>query len=70
MTKTEVEKLLSRPTISVPEAGAIIGLSRNPAYAAAKKGEIPTIKFGHSLKVPTASLRKILGLDPETKNAA
>jgi hypothetical protein len=48
-------------TISVPEAGRIYyGLGRNAAYAAAKRGEIPTIKVGARLRVPVAVMdRKV-----------
>jgi hypothetical protein len=59
----ELEKLLSAPTADVPEVGRICyGLSRNGSYAAAGRGEIPTIKVGRLLKVPTATLRRTLGL--------
>ena len=33
-------------TVSVPEAGAMVGLGRNASYQAARSGEIPTIKIG------------------------
>jgi hypothetical protein len=60
----ELRNLLSHPTASVPEVGRICyGLSRNSAYAAAAKGDIPTIKIGKLLKVPTGPLRVKLGLD-------
>jgi hypothetical protein len=37
-------------TISVPAAGKrLAGLSRNGSYAAAARGEIPTIKIGRLL---------------------
>ena len=40
-------------TISVPEAGQrFLGLSRNGSYAAANRGDIPTIKIGRLLRVP------------------
>jgi hypothetical protein len=38
-------------TYDVPEAGAMVGLGRNASYEAAKRGEIPTVKFGKRLKV-------------------
>jgi hypothetical protein len=60
----ELRQLLSKPTASIPEAGRICyGLSRNGSYDAAKRGDIPTIKIGRLLKVPTAGLRRRLGLD-------
>lgn len=48
-------------TISVPEAGKrYFGLSRNAAYAAAERGEIPTIKIGRLLRVPVRALETML----------
>jgi len=48
-------------TISVPEAGEkYFGLCRNAAYAAAERGEIPTIKIGRLLRVPVRGLEKML----------
>jgi hypothetical protein len=56
-------------TISVPEAGQrYFGLSRNAAYAAAERGDIPTIKIGRLLKVPVRALEQML--EPKTKEAA
>ena len=60
----ELKKLLSGPTANVPDVGRICyGLSRNGSYDAAKRGDIPTIKIGGLLKVPTAALRRQLGLE-------
>jgi hypothetical protein len=48
-------------TISVPEAGEkYFGLCRNAAYAAADRGEIPTIKIGRLLRVPVRALERML----------
>ena len=44
----------------VPEAGAKVGLGRNASYAAAARGEIPTIRFGRLLKVPKAAFDRML----------
>ena len=46
---------------SVTEAGDLLGISRNSAYAAAKDGSLPVIKVGGLLKVPKAVLDKMLG---------
>lgn len=51
------------PTISVTEAGKILGLSRSAAYNAVHRGEIPNIKIGNRIVVPVAKLRRMLGLD-------
>lgn len=47
-------------TMSVPAAGALLGLTRNKAYDAAKDGTIPTVKFGKLLKVPKKAFRQKL----------
>jgi hypothetical protein len=60
----ELKKLLSKPTASVPDVGRVCyGLCRNASYAAAKKGDIPTIRVGGSVLVPTSALRKQLGIE-------
>ena len=59
--KAKIEKILSEPTASVPDAGIVLGLARNASYAAAGRGEIPTLRFGRKLRVPTATLRKMIG---------
>jgi hypothetical protein len=43
-----------------PEAGQALGLGRNATYEAARHGQIPIIKFGKLIKVPTAALRRML----------
>ena len=48
-------------TISVPEAGKRLGLSRNSAYQAAKRGELPVIRIGHRLLVSIFALNEMLG---------
>jgi hypothetical protein len=63
MKQEELVALLSRPLISVAEMKAVIGLSQYSAYAAVKRGDIPTVRIGRLIKVPTAPLRKMLGLE-------
>lgn len=69
-TSTSVKALLGPETqkaerlvYDVPEAGALLGLSRNGSYEAAARGEIPTIKVGRLLKVPKAAFHKMLGIE-------
>ena len=48
-------------TLSVPEAGKrYFGLSRNGSYAAAARGDIPTVKIGKLLRVPIRVLERRL----------
>lgn len=52
--------LLELPTLSVPQAGIVLGLKRDAAYEAARRGHIPTIKLGRTLRVPTVRLKAML----------
>lgn len=59
-----LKKMLTQPTNSVPNAGkAVANLSRNASYAAAARGDIPTIKIGRKLAVPTVWIKSQLMLD-------
>jgi excisionase family DNA binding protein len=49
-----------RQTLSVEEAGRILGISRGSAYAYAKDGSLPRIRLGSRLLVPKAALDKML----------
>ena len=46
--------------MSVPEAGKLLGLSRGSAYQAARRGDLPTLRVGRRLLVPTDALRALL----------
>lgn len=51
----------ARRTMPVPEAGAkYFGLSRNAAYEAARRGEIPTIRIGRKLLALVAPLERMV----------
>ena len=43
----------------------MLGIGRNAAYAAAARGEIPTRRLGHAIRVPVARLQALVGLPPE-----
>lgn len=38
-------------------------LSRSATYDAMRRGELPTVRIGRRLFIPTAQLRQLLGLD-------
>jgi hypothetical protein len=61
---------LQQPTLSIEEAARACGLGRAKAYSEAARYEatggrdgLPVIRFGRSLRVPTAELRRMLGID-------
>jgi hypothetical protein len=49
--------------LSVPEAGAMIGLGRNASYDAVKAGKIPVLEFGSRKIVPRGPWLKQIGAD-------
>jgi len=53
-------------TMTVEQAGRLLGISRGAAYRAAACGQIPTIRLGRRLLVPTARLHQLLGITTTT----
>jgi excisionase family DNA binding protein len=51
-----------RLVYTVPEAGRLLGLGRNAAYEAAKRGDIPTLRVGRLLLVPKIPFHRMLGM--------
>jgi len=51
-----------RLVYTVPEAGRLLGLGRNAAYAAAQRGDIPTVRIGRLLLVPKIPFHRMLGV--------
>lgn len=47
-------------TLSVEQAGRILGIGRCTSYRLARNGTIPTIKLGRKLRVPMPALEKML----------
>lgn len=58
----DLRKQLDQLTVTIDVAGKVLGLGRNSAYAAAQSGQIPTLRIGRRILVPTAPLRRMLGL--------
>jgi hypothetical protein len=58
-----------QPTMKLwPDVGRdILGLGRASTYGAAQRGEIPTLRIGARVVVPTARLRRMLGLDGDAQ---
>ena len=50
----------ARRTITIEEAASQLGLSRNAAYDAAKRGDLPTIRMGRRLLVPRVPFEALL----------
>ncbi len=54
-----------QPTMTIEEARRFLNISRASAYSAAASGDLPTIRIGRRLLVPTAALRRLLGITDE-----
>jgi excisionase family DNA binding protein len=59
-------RLLGSPTpplplvLSVPQAAAILGISKDLAYDLTARGELPSLRFGRRVVVPTKPLLALL----------
>ena len=53
-----------RLTLTVQEAAQRLGIGRAQGYAAARLGQIPTIRIGKRLLVPVAALERMLQGEP------
>lgn len=55
-----IPTLEGRLSVSIPEAALLLGLSRNSVYAAAGRGELPTIRVGRRILVPVGPLQELV----------
>jgi excisionase family DNA binding protein len=53
-------------TVSVEEAGRLIGVSRGSAYEAVRSGSLPSLRVGRRVVVPLGRLAELLGETPES----
>ena len=49
-----------RLTISVDEAGQLLGISRGLAYTLVNRGDIPSIRLGRRIVVPRQAIDQLL----------
>ncbi len=59
--RTTLADIADLATVDVPIAGNVLGLSRDSAYEAARRGDIPTLRFGRRLVVPVPRLLELIG---------
>ncbi|MGD0856104.1 MAG: helix-turn-helix domain-containing protein [Dehalococcoidia bacterium] len=55
---------VERRTITVEQAGALLGVSRALAYQMANSGQLPIIRCGHRLLVPLKAFETMLDVAP------
>ena len=59
-----------RLTFSMEEAAKLLGIGLGTAYKAAKRGEIPIIRFGRRVRVPRKALYQKLEFSPRDDTPA
>ena len=58
-------------TVSVEQAAELVGISRRHAYQLANSGDLPAVRFGRTIRVPTHRLLELLaGTEPLKPEAA
>jgi excisionase family DNA binding protein len=53
--------------LKIEQASVLMGISRSATYRAVATGDLPSVRFGCRLYVPTVRLLKLLGLVPEDR---
>jgi excisionase family DNA binding protein len=61
MTDPQYDELLSKPTLSVQETAAIIGVNHKTVREALAKGTLTAIRLGRTIRIPTKSVLALLG---------
>jgi excisionase family DNA binding protein len=57
-----------RLTLTVEEAGTLLGISRAFAYEAVNRGDIPSIRIGRRILIPKAALHRLMGVSVASEN--
>jgi excisionase family DNA binding protein len=52
-----------RMTLTVEETAQRLGIGRNQAYEAIRRGEIPVVRIGKRLLIPEAALERMLNTE-------
>lgn len=52
-------------TVTIEEAGRLLGIGRDASYRAASRGQIPFIQVGRKRRVPVGKLAELLGVSPD-----
>jgi len=47
-------------TLTVPEVAALLRISRGSCYEAIRTGQIPSLRFGRSIRIPRYALQQLL----------
>jgi excisionase family DNA binding protein len=61
-TRTHIGPL-TWPTMSVKETARLLGISPEAGYDAVRRGDLPSLRIGRKILIPTAKLAAMLGID-------
>ena len=62
--KEAMRRLMHDLAIRVDDAALVLETDRKALYAEVAAERIPSIKVGRAIRIPTAVLRKLLGITP------
>jgi excisionase family DNA binding protein len=57
----EIQAIFNKPTCTVEELAKVLGIGRRQAYEAVNRGDVPSIRIGGRILIPTRKLRELLG---------
>ena len=60
---TSLPTVEESPTVTAERAFSILGIGRTAGYEAVKRGDIPSIRLNGRILIPTAPLRRMLGIE-------
>lgn len=63
LTATGIPLPEERPWLTVAELAAITGEGQKTIRRALEEGQLPLLRVGRFMRIPTAELRRVLGLD-------
>jgi hypothetical protein len=69
MTTQHLPNPQTEPVLEVARAGALFHLGRSASYDAVRRGDLPSIRLGRRVVVPTALVLKMLGIDDDPRAA-
>ena len=56
---TQSSRPKEKRTMTVEEAGSLLGISRGAAYSAARSGDLPVIRIGKRILVPKEAFERL-----------
>jgi len=60
LPETPVPDLGAGPVLTVEDVAAVLGIGRTSAYELCRRGELPTVRLGRRILIPTHRLRAYL----------